>query len=531
MSGPTRRWLVFRAGALAGLAALAPGTRIAAQAGAASVPSPPALAEALRARVEVLAADSMRGRETGTAGARSAAEYLVRAARALGLEPAGENGGFVQRVPLERRRVNAVVTVTTPRGRTALAPGEAVPLVLNFLPRTYRARGEGTLLYAGYVSDVAARTALLAEPERVAGRVPVFHTGALAAEDAELPLPPIFEVAPLMRPTSGVPAVVFLAEDALARQLARRADLARNGQPGAPQPRRELNAPPVLLVSPAALERALGAPLGTARDTRPLAGTLSYRIRDTVETAEGQEIVAVIPGSDPRLRGQYVALGAHYDHLGVGTPVAGDSIYNGADDNASGVAALLETARRFAALPSGGAARAQPALHLAHGRGERAAGLRLFRRAPHGSAGLDRGLPQPGHDRAQRAGRAVRAGRAAAVGGGGRRGGGGERAPAAAVRAGLVARRAAASAARLLPLGPGQLRALRHPRGLPHLLAPPAVPHAGRRGGHARLREDGAGNGADGRSGRGSGQPPGAPRHHRASPPPQQRLPTVAGGG
>jgi Zn-dependent M28 family amino/carboxypeptidase len=64
-----------------------------------------------------------------------------------------------------------------------------------------------------------------------------------------------------------------------------------------------------------------------------------------------QNIVALVPGADPGLRGQIVAIGAHYDHLGVGPPVAGDSIYNGADDDGSGTVALLEMAQALAAGP------------------------------------------------------------------------------------------------------------------------------------------------------------------------------------
>ncbi len=60
-------------------------------------------------------------------------------------------------------------------------------------------------------------------------------------------------------------------------------------------------------------------------------------------------VVGVIPGSDPRLRDEAVVLTAHYDHVGVGAPVAGDSIYNGADDDASGTVAVIEMARMLAA--------------------------------------------------------------------------------------------------------------------------------------------------------------------------------------
>jgi hypothetical protein len=62
-------------------------------------------------------------------------------------------------------------------------------------------------------------------------------------------------------------------------------------------------------------------------------------------------VVAVFRGSHPQLRDEYVVLTAHFDHVGVGRPVDGDSVYNGADDNASGTAALLEVAKAFSTLP------------------------------------------------------------------------------------------------------------------------------------------------------------------------------------
>ncbi|MFW6198357.1 MAG: M20/M25/M40 family metallo-hydrolase, partial [Acidobacteriota bacterium] len=70
------------------------------------------------------------------------------------------------------------------------------------------------------------------------------------------------------------------------------------------------------------------------------------------EARSTENVVAVIEGSDPRLRHEHVALGAHYDHVGVGTPDdGGDAIYNGADDDGSGTAALLALAEAFAAGP------------------------------------------------------------------------------------------------------------------------------------------------------------------------------------
>jgi Zn-dependent M28 family amino/carboxypeptidase len=66
------------------------------------------------------------------------------------------------------------------------------------------------------------------------------------------------------------------------------------------------------------------------------------------EAATTQNVVAIFEGSDPVLKNEYVALGAHYDHVGVGAPVRGDAIYNGADDDGSGTTALLSMAEALA---------------------------------------------------------------------------------------------------------------------------------------------------------------------------------------
>ena len=104
------------------------------------------------------------------------------------------------------------------------------------------------------------------------------------------------------------------------------------------------------------------------------AGDSSYFQRVSYETAQGPEgealrlaepgtpgaggtqvvdynLVGLIPGADPALRSEAVVLGAHFDHLGIGQPVDGDSVYNGADDDASGVATVLAAARALAKVP------------------------------------------------------------------------------------------------------------------------------------------------------------------------------------
>ena len=98
-------------------------------------------------------------------------------------------------------------------------------------------------------------------------------------------------------------------------------------------------------------------PRATRRASRwPSEATVHFRTQS--RTLQSANVAGMIEGSDPKLKGEVVVLSAHLDHLGISTPVSGDAIYNGALDNAAGIAAMLEVARGFAETRQ--AARAAP---------------------------------------------------------------------------------------------------------------------------------------------------------------------------
>ncbi|WP_072879095.1 M20/M25/M40 family metallo-hydrolase [Salegentibacter echinorum] len=76
----------------------------------------------------------------------------------------------------------------------------------------------------------------------------------------------------------------------------------------------------------------------------------TYRHNFETEGVEGFNIVGVLPGNDPQLKEEFIILGAHYDHIGIQDPIDGDSIANGANDNAAGTVAVVEMAKKFAAI-------------------------------------------------------------------------------------------------------------------------------------------------------------------------------------
>jgi hypothetical protein len=307
-------------------------------------------ADDMRHRVEILAHDSMRGRDTGTRGIRMAAEYLVAELSRLGLRPAGDDGTFFNHSPLQRRIRDLEVTLTSGGATTQPGLDEVVSVAgLAGLPATGRTEGSGPVVFAGHLLDPDITRELTAQ--ELAGAVVIVR---LAPPEGVNPqqTPPRLPLAMLFGPGSPAAAVLLVAEEGEAELWSFVSAIARRGQveiqgespPAGP-------APAFFMVTPDFVERATAAPLAGAREPRTGLGTFTYSMRERVEPIEAWNIAAVLPGRDAARAGQYVSLGAHYDHVGIGVPVNGDSIYNGADDNASGTAAVLEVAERLASLP------------------------------------------------------------------------------------------------------------------------------------------------------------------------------------
>jgi len=354
-------------GALAGLTLLACGVgERAAERDADPGREPEVSAAALEAHLRFLADDLLEGRGTGTRGHDIAARYVVAHFARLGLKPAGTQA-YLQPVPLRQARVvQSTIVLDGAAGRRALVfERDYVPI-----PDFLRPRLEVTAPLVLAAFGVTA-------PERgyddyrdidARGKIAVLLTGG----------PPSFPPAErahfanwrtkyenaVRHGAVGVLTVRTRDQtfpwDRLVRQW--RAGQMRwldpRGEPGDAFPNLRGGA----LLSDAGAEALFqGAPrshaevLAAAEKGTPPAFDLPSRATIRTVSAhqrlESPNVAALLPGSDPRLRDEVVVFTAHLDHLGVGQPVAGDSIYNGALDNASGSAALLEIARAFAELP------------------------------------------------------------------------------------------------------------------------------------------------------------------------------------
>jgi hypothetical protein len=310
----------------------------------------PITAAAIRERIAFLASDEMRGRDTPSPELERAAEWLARESRQLGLEPAGENGTFLQRWPYPLRRLNMEGTrmmIRGPSGTQTLRLGQDFAALggtaaeveggLVFLGRLPAPQGGA----AGTLRD---RVAVVVLPGTGGQEWTQMRTRQVAQAQAQGAravihvLDPAFPQAQLGELTdrlgrpgrafgAAAPFPSFLLTYGAARQLFTTANLSLDDA------WRRAAAGDVPAATLAGLSVTAGAPLQVLEDASP------------------PNVVAVLRGSDPALRNEYVVLSAHFDHVGVGRPVDGDSIYNGADDNASGSAGILEIARAMAALP------------------------------------------------------------------------------------------------------------------------------------------------------------------------------------
>ena len=298
-------------------------TAFPAAASAQSCPSAPTPDQARcpLADVRYLADDALEGRGVGTPGGLCAAAYIAARFDALGLEPAGPGGSWLQPFPL---RIGAVLT-----GLSRLdVGGQPLDQEEAWAPYGFSGSGnvEAALIYGGTgVSQPGGEP-----PVAVAGKIVVIEGRTPGA--ASLYSDPHFKGT--VAAGQKARAVLILLSE-------------RMPLPRLAEETRPFLAAPVVAVS--------GAAAAAVREASRRGETARVEVHMEPRFAQVPSVVAALPGSDPTWAEDVVVVGAHLDHLGRGgedSMVPGsDAIHNGADDNASGVAVMLEVARRLSAGP------------------------------------------------------------------------------------------------------------------------------------------------------------------------------------
>ena len=341
--------------------------------------------EDVRSRIYRISHDSMQGREVGELGNVMMTSYLAGELARIGLEPAGDNRTYFQNVPMVRRRPDSTSTLAAGNQELAVF-GDFAPL------RPTSSLRSGIRLASPHIATIyggrAGDTTVILAPELVAGKIVVLD--APLGNDGK---PTAAYATPTGLALSQFPSAAGVAVAAFDLVSATtRASVRGRGNGLAVYAD---NPPLALIVSREAAVKLMGAPLETLRPGAP-GRTASSRIGfvDEPVSAPARNVVGILRGSDPRVIGQFVAIGAHSDHIGVDaravdhdslrafnkvvrpegrqtvaraatpaeqvrirvildslrrlSPPRLDSINNGADDDGSGSVAALEIAQSLA---------------------------------------------------------------------------------------------------------------------------------------------------------------------------------------
>ncbi len=307
-----------------------------------------------------LANDAMEGRDTGTEAYERAAKYVVTKFAAAGLKPAGDNGTFFQRVPMHQVDLDTehsaveIVHNPAPAGAAGSVPLQLLQEVTLTPREDLPPLTEAPMVFLGYGLPTPA-------PD-LQGKIAVFFNntpaGLSAADRDSFALRRTRALS-----LSGAIALVLIDNPNAIEPFHWPTAYARSVTLANPDTPRATAGPLTLRISSEAAAKLLvasghdigdihrdgaqGAPLPSF----PLKDTLRVRLATTARDISSPNILAILPGSDPALAPEFVALSAHLDGYGFGTPVLGDRLYNGALDDAAYVATLLELARTQAALP------------------------------------------------------------------------------------------------------------------------------------------------------------------------------------
>lgn len=313
--------------------------------------------------VTVLADDSLRGRATGTDDYLKASRYVAQEFQKAGLTPAGTDG-YLQTAHLSTARLVAEhsgIALVTKGVADTLKLGTDASITLS---TTTAARAKGPMVFVGYglhfpgIRDDLGGTSVRGKVAVYLNRLPSGLNATIVAHSRSGRWEALR--------AAGAIAAIAITEPPTAGGRGGRGGAGATPGTGGPRPANGLADDPagggVMITVPDSAAARLFTGSGhtyvelvamankdsaAVLPTFPLAPTLDVWTESATTPLEGPNVLGMLRGSDPALRDQYVIVSAHLDHLGVGRAVDGDSIYNGAMDNASGIATMIETARAF----------------------------------------------------------------------------------------------------------------------------------------------------------------------------------------
>jgi Zn-dependent M28 family amino/carboxypeptidase len=351
---------------------LIPALAAALLAGPAAAQAPRITPHEIDGHLRFLSSDLLEGRAPATRGGRLTAEYIAGQLRESGVEP-GVSGSYFQRVPIDIVGADPATIRVAATGRATATLRYPEEVVVWAGSAAEQSAVNAEIVFVGYGSaapefnwddfkgmDVRGKVLMVLvndppaprnEPNLFGGRAMTYYgRWTYKFEEAE------------RRGAAGM-LIVHTTEQAgypwhtvVGSWAKEQRMLPRS--PGLPAPLAVrgwiTDSAATALLGQAGLNLAELRRRAERRDFRPVPTgiTLNAGFRNTVQNLESENVVGVVRGNDSALRDQYVAFSAHWDHLGIGPAVDGDSIYNGSLDNASGTAAVLAIARVAAQGPA-----------------------------------------------------------------------------------------------------------------------------------------------------------------------------------
>jgi len=318
-------------------------------------------ADQMRDYLTFIASDEMEGRDTPSRGLDTTAKFLAMNLTRWGFKPAGDDETFFQRIELRRNRADGGQSKVEINGRT-------LTVGTDYLPGGGSGNVSGPLVFAGsgwlvkskdidaYKGiDPTERIAVISGPPNMPPRGVARGEYGKYGEDSMNP--------PDYARSKGVVGLIYVADSQYvtnwqrnrARIMERGSTVVAKFQPAQPTP-----VLPSIVISPEVATALFAGEAQTVSESSQPPPflmsnqkTASMNIASNVQSIPTQNVVAVWEGSDPTLKAEYVALGAHYDHVGSGCPPIGaDTICNGADDDGSGTTALLAMAEALSKAPA-----------------------------------------------------------------------------------------------------------------------------------------------------------------------------------
>jgi Zn-dependent M28 family amino/carboxypeptidase len=333
-------------------------------------------ADDLVRHIKVLSSDEFEGRAPATRGEDLTVRYLVDEFRKLGLKPGNPDGSFIQKVPLMGITSEADISIQAGGKKLALAlPGEGIATSQRFEPEIRVSDSDVIFVGYGIVApeygwddykgvDVRGKTIVMlvndppildpADPAKLdeqmfKGRAMTYYGRwtykyEIAAEKGAAAALIVHETGP-----AGYPFLVLIASHARENFDLRSAD--RNASRVPVQGWLTLTKAKEFFAQAGQDFESLKQS-ALKKDFKPvrLDAKAGFEIKNKLRPVASQNVIARLEGSDPKLRNEYVVYGAHWDHIGRNEKLEGDQVFNGALDNASGTAGLLELAEAFTRL-------------------------------------------------------------------------------------------------------------------------------------------------------------------------------------